>query len=208
MPMRVFRKNFAAYIEMSPEDIGTIDRMIAAIQNMLNVSRWDAISTMFLWGFEVAAAKLESEELRSQAERVLVSRQYADELDRRRRHNKRIFAGVKELGYDGALQVAVEAGLDLDVVKELIEEAKPKGDNLTVMDRMSLWLSTVLGDRMEHTVEEIREMAAHDEILPDEESEEYTRAWDMLKKTASQAGYCGGKRGTWQMGMRARALDD
>jgi hypothetical protein len=206
--MRVFRKNFAAYIEMSPEDIGTVDKMIAAIQNVLNVSRWDAISTMFLWGFEVAATKLESEELRSQMERVLVARQYADELDRRRRHNKRIFAGVKELGYDAAIKVAQEAGLDLNVVKELIEEAKPKGDDITTMDRMSLWLSTVLGDGVEHAVEDIKEMAIGDEILPGREDEGYKKAWDTLRATASRAGYCGGARGMWQKGMKTRALDD
>lgn len=200
---RVFRKNFAAYIEMSPEDVGKIDAMIVAIQNQLNLSRWDAISTMFIWGFEVGSEKLKDEVLKESVRRVLVSRKLADALDRERRHNKRIYEAVRELGYEQAIKIATSEGLSVKDASRAIQGSKPRDDDAPVGELMMEWLKGVLEDGRAMDVKEIRELAVKDGWLPDDGAEEYEReyrqGWGLLRQAANRLGVSGGgKRGVWQ----------
>lgn len=193
---------------MEPEKFGILDKMIAAIQNQLNLGKYDAQAQLFLWGLGVAAEKLDDDALKAQARRVLIAKELADELDRERRHDKRIYAAVRSLGYDESLRIAQEKGLDMEVVKEIIDRSMPKStDEMGMMDRMSAWLLTVIGDGAEYKVDEVKQMAMEDEILPDESGEEYRKAWDALRATASRSGYCK-RRGVWQIQARPRVLDD
>jgi len=200
---RVFRKNFAAYIEMSPEDVGRIDAMIAAIQNQLNLSRWDAIATMFIWGFEIAMEKLKDEVLRESVRRVLVNRKLADALDRERRHNKRIYEAVRELGYEQAMKIASAEGLSTEDADRAIKGAKPRDGEAPAGDLAREWLRELLEDGAEMNVKEIKELAVRDGWLPEDGAigydDAYKRGWGMLRQAAMKLGVSGGdKRGVWQ----------
>ena len=177
---RPFRKNFAAYIEMSPEDVGRIDAMIAAIQNQLNLSRWDAIATMFIWGFEIAMEKLKDEVLRESVRRVLVNRKLADALDRERRHNKRIYEAVRELGYEQAMKIAAAEGVSTEDADRAIKGAKPRDGEAPVGDLAKEWLNDLLEDGEEMDVKEIRELAVRDGWLPEDGADGYEEAYDEI----------------------------
>jgi len=199
----VQRKNFAAYIEMYPEDVGKIDAMIVAIQNQMNLSRWDAIGQMFIWGFEVGASKLKDEVLREDVRRVLVSRKLADALDRERRHNKKIYAAVKELGYEQAMAIATREGLEVRDVEEAIKRARPNdSSDAPHHERADTWLMELLEDGRGWKVEEIKERAVKDGWLPkegvDEYKEVYTKEWNMLRRIAGKREVSGMRRGVWQ----------
>lgn len=194
---------------MPPEDIAQIERLISAIQAEMNVSKWDAMNQAFLWGFEVAIDRLGKFKERGETKRVLVAKRLADALDRERRHDKRIFSAVKALGYDESLKIAEREGIELGMAREIIERATPRDDDMTASERMSLWLETVLGDGVPHSIDEIRDKGVEDEILPGEDGEELRKAWSVLKSVASRAGYSkGGERGMWQKQGRSRMLDD
>ena len=200
---RVFRKNFAAYIEMSPEDVGRIDAMIAAIQNQLNLSRWDAISTMFIWGFEVGMEKLDDDVLRESVRRVLVSRKLADALDRERRHNKRIYDAVREMGYEQAMKIASAEGLSADDADRAIKGAKPRDGEMPAGELAMEWLKGLLEDGEGIDVKDIKELAVRDGWLPEDGADEYDRvyrqSWGLLRQAAAKLGASGGdKRGVWQ----------
>ena len=203
MAGRPFRKNFAAYIEMSPEDVGRIDAMIAAIQNQLNLSRWDAIATMFIWGFEVGMEKLDDDVLRESVRRVLVNRKLADALDRERRHNKRIYDAVREMGYEQAMKIAAAEGLSAEDADQAIKGAKPRDGDAPAGELAMEWLKELLEDGREMEVKEIKEMAVRDGWLPEdgtaEYEEVYKRGWGLLRQAAVKIGVSGGgRRGVWQ----------
>lgn len=198
---RIQRKNFAAYIEMYPEDIGKIDALIVAIQNQLNMSRWNAIGQMFIWGFEVGMNKLEDEVLKEDVRRVLISRKLADVLDRERKHNKRIYAAVQELGYEQAVEIATREGLEGSDIKKAIERAKPSGD-VPQHERANMWLLELLNDGKEWEIEDIRKEAVEAGWLPregaDEYDESYRKGWNLLRQIATKKRLSGAKRGVWQ----------
>lgn len=187
--MRVQRKNFAAFVEMSPEEIGKIDRIIAEVQNYLNKTRWEAITQLFFWGIEVAGGKLEKESTRQEIRRLLISRQFADILDQERVLNKRIFGAVKELGREKALEIAAREGLDIGEVKALMEKAIPADEEMAPTVQMGFWLHEVLKDGDAHPIENVQQQAIEDGILPTENDPDFDRHWNRLKAVASRSGY-------------------
>ena len=58
----LIKRNFAAYIEMDKEELASIDLLIAKMQDAHNLSRWEAISQLFVWGFDEAKERMEKYE--------------------------------------------------------------------------------------------------------------------------------------------------
>jgi hypothetical protein len=202
MAIRNFRKHFHAWIEMSPEDMGDVDKAIADVGGQLNYSRWEAMSQLFLWGLGVAKEKLKDLAVAERINNMLVARQLADALDRERAYNKRVFNAVKELGVEKAMEIAAREKLDLDAVRTIIEKAKPREGEMAPTVQMGFWLEEVMGDGRGRGIEEVQEMAIRDGILPGKENGNWDKHWGRLKNVASKKEMCGGVKGVWRLKKR------
>lgn len=193
---RPFQKNYAAHIEGSYEEHRTIDKTIAAIQNVYNMSRWDAISYLFKLGAEMGLKYVQDEVERQDARAVLVKSKLLDIIRAESRHDDEIRKGMGELGVERVISVAKANGLDEKSVREILEKIRVQ---TPYKEAAAHWLDSYLSDYRSRSTVEVKKDAIKDGILPKEDDPSFDNQWATMRSIASRLGFTRGtERGEWQ----------
>ena len=190
-------RNFAAHIRGPREFIEGIDRMIATVQNELNVSRVEAIAQIFLWGLHAAVGEVKDEEVRREMRATGIKLKLMRAIRDERRDDQELKAALREMGLDRVVEVAEKAGLTEEDVNEVVASLKA---DMSWYDKTSIWLDTLLSDGEERSVQSVQRAAMAAGILPiDPATEDFEDQWGNMRTVASRMGVSrGGKRGYWQ----------
>ena len=203
------RKHFHAWIEMYSDEAGNVDEVIAKVGGQMNKSRWDAMAQLFIWGLEIASERLEDDALKQELRRFLTSKKLADALSRERRYDKEIFAGVRELGKERAMEIAEREGLSREAVERILQRATPRERDMPHIVQMEMWLITVMGDHRPRNVKEIKQLAIDNEMLPPMSDDRWDGEWNTMRGIASRKNWTTSRKGVWQMPeSEGKRLDD
>jgi hypothetical protein len=193
---RPFQKNYAAHIEGSYEEHRMMDKTIAAIQNVYNMSRWDAISYLFKLGAEMGLKYVQDEAERQDAKAVLVKSKLLDIIRAESRHDDEIRKGVGELGVERVVSAARVGGLNEDSVRAVLEEIRVRAP---YKETAAYWLDSYLSDYRSRSTIEVKKDAIKDGILPKEDDPSFDNQWATMRSVASRLGFTRGtERGEWQ----------
>ena len=192
---RPFPKNYAAQITATWEEHGAIDRAIAAIQNVYDMKRWDAISYLFKIGAEVGLKHVEDESERQNAHRVLIKSKLLDVIRAESKHDDEIRKGMSELGMERIISSATANGLDESIVRDILERIKME---MPLTNIIAQWLEDYMSDYKPHKTEEVKREAIKNGLLPLEDDPSFEGKWATVRVVANRVGLSGGKYGEWQ----------
>lgn len=193
--MSVYKKNYAAYIVASSDEHGSIDKAIAALQNVFNLTRWDAISYLFKLGVENAMQHVESEADRQEIKAAMTRSKLIEVIRARSKDDSEIRRGMAELGYDSIVSAAREDGLPEDEVRAILDRVKAE---MPYTSTVGQWLDTYLADGKPRRTTDIKNDAIREGYLPDEGDPSFETKWGTMKAVASRLGFSGGSYGEWQ----------
>ena len=195
--MRVQKFHFQAYIEMYDDDMSNVRKMIAEVQNRMNLTYYETVAQVFIWGIESGAKRLEDVDLRRDLERLILNRQMAEAFEKEIGYNKRIWSAVRELGEAKAMEIAGREGMDMKEVAAVIEKAKPRNTKQPLKIRMELWLSDYMKGKNYVRVTQLKKDAKEAGLLSDDPNM-FKKDWNMMRRIGASVGYSStGRQGTW-----------
>lgn len=189
-------RHFSCYIEGSDEEINSIMRAISALQNVYNMSYWNAVAHLFRLGAQVAMQDAKNENDRDEIRRGLIKHRLLQSIRRESQEDQEIRKGMTELGIERIVQTAKRDGLDEAEVRNVLDKIKTE---MPYKDMAAQWLDSYCSDYRPHKTEDVRADAIKDGMLPSENDPSFESKWSMMRSVAGRMGLSGnGKWGEWQ----------
>ncbi|MCP4542611.1 MAG: hypothetical protein GY832_36275 [Chloroflexi bacterium] len=186
-------RNYGIHIRNTPDKIMSIEKTIARVMNVQDKNRTDAICKIFDAGCKVLKddPQFGTVELQTSVKKA----EFEELVNLRASQKKQIAKAYRVLEPEEIQGIADQVGID-------ISEVNIYTLPLSLFDNYKNWIISYLADGEVKSIDDVRDSAVHDKILPSPTSspEQFKREFQNFKQAASELGVSGKhtRRGEWQ----------
>lgn len=198
---KVWYRNYSCAIKSAPDDIIRIESIIATIQNERNMSRSEAVLTMFLAGVEILSQNPLFMSAESSTDKAIAEQ--VQRVSANKQNSNRLIYLLREMGEAAFVAWAQEN--DIDYSATIAEAADQSADTFcrtksSYSFRADQFLANFLEQNGPTKVDEIFAAAEIAGILPDPKISDQSIKKNFLRTIASNRGYSSCEhRGVWQI---------
>lgn len=187
-------KNYGVHLRGTPNYIMASEECIARVMSSQNLSRQDAINTIYINGIRSTS---KDENLGSpKLEGLLANGDFFAELRQAQKQQKSLVEAYADLGAVEFQEIARRHGIDVDGF--LNEYRMPV---MSMFESIKRFIVNELEDYQPHSIDSLRIAAIERGLLPDPNEPGYDKTWQTFKQAASELNVSGKhtKRGEWQL---------